>query len=181
MMDTLAAQIARFLTILSERTELVTRLERLSPTDELTGIPNRRAWNQSFERDLARARRSSEPLCVALLDLDRFKCFNDQHGHPAGDALLREVATEWGRLLRASDLLARYGGEEFAVAFPAWPLETALTVVDRLRAATPGGVTCSAGLVRWRAGESSDDLIARADATLYEAKRSGRNRTETES
>jgi PAS domain S-box-containing protein len=146
MMETLAVQIGRFLTILAERSKLVGRLERLSLTDELTGLPNRRAWNEGLERELARALRKGEPVCVALMDLDRFKTFNDERGHSAGDKLLREAAGRWSGLLRATDLLARYGGEEFALAFPAWPLESALTVVDRLRAATPGGLTCSAGV-----------------------------------
>ncbi len=177
MMETLADQIARFLTILAERSELVSRLERLSLTDELTGLPNRRGWNEAFARELARASRGGEPLCVALLDLDRFKAFNDEHGHPAGDALLREAAREWGGLIRASDLLARYGGEEFTVAFPASPLAAAHAVVERLRAATPGEVTCSAGLVAWRKDESAEELVARADSALYAAKRGGGDRT----
>jgi diguanylate cyclase (GGDEF)-like protein/PAS domain S-box-containing protein len=177
MMETLAAQIARFLTILAERSELVSRLEQLSLTDELTGLPNRRGWNEAFARELARASRDGESLCVVLLDLDRFKAFNDEHGHPAGDALLREAAREWGGLLRASDLLARYGGEEFAVAFHVWPLDAAHAVVERLRAATPGGVTCSAGLVASSKDESAEEVIARADSALYAAKRGGRDRT----
>lgn len=177
MMETLAAQIGRFLTILSERSKLVGRLERLSLTDELTGLPNRRAWNEGLQRELARALRRDEPVCIALLDLDRFKAFNDERGHSAGDKLLREAAHRWSGLLRTTDLLARYGGEEFALAFPAWPLETALRVVNRLRAATPGGLTCSAGLAAWRTDESSEQLIDRVDAALYEAKRGGRDRT----
>lgn len=179
MMETLASQIGRFLTILSDRSRLVDHLARLSLTDQLTGLPNRRAWDDGLERELARAERSGESICVALLDLDRFKAFNDERGHPAGDALLREAAEAWSELLRASDLLARYGGEEFALVFPAWPLESALAVVDRLRAATPGGLTCSAGLVAWRPGETPEQLTNRADAALYEAKRTGRDRTVT--
>lgn len=177
MMDALAAQTARFLTILSDRARLVERLERLSLTDELTGLPNRRAWNEGLLRELARARRRDEPLCVALLDLDSFKSFNDEFGHPAGDALLRELAHAWSSLLRGSDLLARYGGEEFALAFPSWPLASALVVVDRLREATPGALTCSAGLTAWRKDESPQQLTRRVDAALYEAKRGGRDRT----
>ena len=179
MMETLASQIGRFLTILSERSRLVDRLARLSLTDELTGLPNRRAWNDGLKRELARADRAGETICVALLDIDRFKAFNDEHGHPAGDALLRETADAWRMLLRASDLLARYGGEEFMLALPAWPLESALAVVDRLRAATPGGLTCSAGLVKSKPGETPEQVTDRADAALYEAKRCGRDRTVT--
>ena len=179
MMETLASQIGRFLTILSDRSRLVDRLERLSLTDELTGLPNRRAWNEGLERELARAHRTDQSICVALLDLDKFKAYNDQHGHTAGDSLLRDAAGAWSGLLRASDLLARYGGEEFGLAFPACPLESALTVVERVRAATPGGLTCSAGLVAWNPGESPGQLTDRADRALYEAKSAGRDRTVT--
>jgi diguanylate cyclase (GGDEF)-like protein/PAS domain S-box-containing protein len=174
--ETLVAQIARFLSIIAEREELRGRLERLALTDELTGLPNRRAWDLGLDRELARARRQSEVLCVALLDLDHFKRFNDEHGHQGGDSLLREAAGAWGSLLRASDLLARYGGEEFALAFPAWPMEDALVVVERLRAATPKSLTCSAGLAAWDGSESARDLVGRADAALYQAKAEGRDR-----
>ena len=177
MMEALTTQIGRFLTILAERSHLVDRLHRLSLTDELTNLPNRRAWNEGLERELARARRGGEQVCVAMLDLDSFKAFNDEYGHMEGDALLRDAARAWRDLLRATDLLARYGGEEFALAFPALPLERALTVVDRVRAATPGGLTCSAGLVSWNEGESPEQLINRADGALYDAKRGGRDRT----
>ncbi len=178
-MEALAAQVGRFLTILSERSKLRARLEQLSLTDELTGLPNRRAWNEGLRRELARASRSGEPTCVALLDLDHFKAFNDEHGHPAGDALLTEVGGLWSASLRATDLLARYGGEEFVIAFSASPLDVALAVVDRVRGATPRGLTCSAGLAAWRPGESPEELVARADGALYEAKRGGRDRTVT--
>ena len=181
MMEALAAQIGRFLTILSDRSQLIDRLQRLSMTDELTGLPNRRGWNEALERELARAQRNDEPLCLALLDMDRFKAFNDAHGHPAGDAVLRDTAQKWKRLLRLSDVLARYGGEEFALLFPAWPIDHAVAVVDRLRAATPGGLTASAGLAAWRSGDSQEQLIDRADRALYEAKRGGRDQTVTAS
>ncbi|MDQ3587653.1 MAG: diguanylate cyclase [Actinomycetota bacterium] len=181
MMEALAAQVGRFLTILSDRLQLVERLHKLSLTDELTGLPNRRGWNETLERELARAQRNDEPLCLALLDLDRFKAFNDAHGHPAGDAVLRDAAQEWKRLLRLSDMLARYGGEEFGLVFPAWPIDHALAVVERLRAATPRGITASAGLAAWRRGETQEQLIARADRALYEAKSRGRDQTVTAS
>jgi len=181
MMEALAAQIGRFLTILSDRSQLVERLQQLSLTDELTGLPNRRGWNEALERELARAQRNDEPLCLALLDLDRFKAFNDAHGHPAGDSVLRDAAQEWKRLLRLSDVLARYGGEEFGLLFPAWPIEHALAVIERLRVATPRGLTASAGLAAWRSGETQEQLINRADRALYEAKRRGRDQTVTAS
>jgi diguanylate cyclase (GGDEF)-like protein len=181
MMEALAAQIGRFLTILSDRSQLVERLQQLSLTDELTGLPNRRGWNEALERELARAQRNDEPLCLALLDLDRFKAFNDAHGHPAGDSVLRDAAQEWKPLLRLMDVLARYGGEEFGLVCPACPTEHVLAVIERLRAATPRGLTASAGLAAWRSGETQEQLIARADRALYEAKRRGRDQTVTAS
>lgn len=176
MMGTLTAQIARFFSILSDRERLLGRLEQLALTDELTGLPNRRAWDQGLRRELARASRQEDPVCVALLDLDNFKSFNDERGHQAGDAALRQTADSWSARLRATDLLARYGGEEFALAFPAWPLGKAVAVVERLRTATPAGLTCSAGIAAWD-GETPEELVGRADRALYEAKRGGRNRT----
>ncbi len=179
MMEALAAQVGRFLTILSDRSRLVERLQRLSLTDELTGLPNRRGWNEALERELARAQRNDEPLCLALLDLDKFKAFNDVNGHPAGDAVLRDAAQKWKSLLRLSDVLARYGGEEFGLVFPASPTEHALAVIERLRAATPRGLTASAGLAAWQSGETQEQLIDRADRALYEAKSRGRDQTVT--
>jgi diguanylate cyclase (GGDEF)-like protein/PAS domain S-box-containing protein len=177
ILDTLAEQIGGFMSVLDQRSELLRKLERLALTDELTGLANRRAWQQSLERELARARRHHEPLCVAMLDLDHFKRFNDAHGHQAGDRLLREIAQTWRAQLRASDILARYGGEEFALVSPAWPLTAATAVLARVRAATPRGQTCSAGLAVFTGSESAEQLVARADAALYEAKAQGRDRT----
>jgi diguanylate cyclase (GGDEF)-like protein len=115
-------------------------------------------------------------MSVALLDLDRFKAYNDRHGHPAGDRLLRGAAAAWGSQIRIDDQLGRYGGEEFIVLFPQSPAAVAGDVLSRLQRVTPDAQTFSAGLVTWDTHETSDDLIARADAALYEAKESGRNR-----
>ena len=113
-----------------------------------------------------------------MLDLDRFKDYNDDHGHQAGDRLLKEAAGAWRAVLRETDLLARYGGEEFAVALPGLRRPTPpASLVERLRAVTPGGESCSAGLACWDGSETADDLLGRADAALYEAKQSGRDRT----
>jgi diguanylate cyclase (GGDEF)-like protein len=128
-------------------------------------------------RELARADRDGQPVCVAVIDLDRFKDFNDAHGHQAGDRLLRDAAHAWQGQLRPSDLLARYGGEEFAAIIPAWPLPTAEAVVDRLRRATPGQLTASAGVASWDGSETGAQLFGRADAALYAAKQAGRDRT----
>ena len=177
MMETLTALIGRFFAIVAEREELSAKLERLALTDELTALPNRRAWEQGLRRELSRAERTGESLCVALLDLDDFKGYNDEYGHPAGDVLLRDRAAAWNACLRSTDLLARLGGDEFALALPAQPLGSARTVVERLRTAAPHPMTCSAGLAPWRPGETAHQLISRADSALYEAKRTGRDKT----
>jgi diguanylate cyclase (GGDEF)-like protein len=122
------------------------RLEELALTDALTGLPNRRAWEQRLPGELARAARDGSPLCLALLDLDHFKAFNDRHGHPAGDALLRDAAAAWSRELRAGDLLARYGGEEFVLVLPNCAAHEAEAIAERVRARTPAGETCSIGV-----------------------------------
>ena len=170
-------QVGELLGILEDRHKLVTSLARLALTDQLTGLPNRRAWEEALARELARAARGGQPVCVAVLDLDGFKAFNDEHGHQAGDRLLTQAARAWQRQLRVSDLLARYGGEEFAAVIPAWPLEIAVEVVERLRRAAPGGLTASAGVASWDGSESGAQLFGRADAALYAAKQAGRDRT----
>jgi len=171
------AQVGHLLGVLEERQQLLGALETLALTDPLTELPNRRAWEDGLRRELARATRDGHPVCVALIDLDHFKRFNDEHGHPTGDALLADAASAWRAVLRSGDLLARYGGEEFAALFPAQPTNAAVAVVERLRNATPGGQTCSAGVACWDRNETPEALIARADAALYEAKHTGRDRT----
>ena len=160
-----------------ERDAHFTILERQARTDELTALPNRRAWDEALEREMARSQRTGEPLCVALLDLDHFKAYNDAHGHQAGDAHLRRTATAWRRELRAIDILARYGGEEFGVLLPSTDVEQAQEVLDRVREATPNGETASAGVVLYDQREPIQSLIARADAALYRAKHAGRGQT----
>jgi diguanylate cyclase len=152
------------------------RLEELALTDPLTGLPNRRAWERRLPGELARAGRDGRPLCLALLDLDRFKAFNDRHGHPAGDALLRDAATAWSRELRAGDLLARYGGEEFVLVLPNCLPHEAAAIAERLRARTPGVETCSIGIAAWDGSDPAEALVAHADAALYDAKLGGRDR-----
>jgi diguanylate cyclase (GGDEF)-like protein len=115
-------------------------------------------------------------MCVAIVDLDHFKQYNDRHGHQAGDRLLREASARWRHELRATDVLCRYGGEEFGLLLPGCDLETGEILMDRLRAAMPSGQTCSVGLTKWNGSEPPSALVARADRALYAAKRSGRNR-----
>jgi diguanylate cyclase (GGDEF)-like protein len=160
-----------------ERDAHVNLLSRQARTDELTALPNRRAWDEAVEREMSRARRTGKPLCLALLDLDHFKAFNDQHGHQAGDAHLRRTAAAWRRELRTIDVLARYGGEEFGILLPDCDLDQAQEVLDRVRTSTPNEQTASAGVVRYDGRETPDSLVARADAAMYRAKHAGRSAT----
>jgi diguanylate cyclase (GGDEF)-like protein len=160
----------------ADRERLMAQLQTAALTDELTGLPNRRAWEIETAREITRARRDRSRLCVALLDLDHFKSYNDHHGHRAGDRLLSTAAVAWGEQLRGADVLARYGGEEFAVLLPGCGDADALDLVERLRAATPAPGTASAGIAAWDGTEPFADLLDRADAALYEAKASGRDR-----
>ena len=155
--------------------DLVERLTDLASVDSLTGVLNRRGWDVQVDRVFAD--RGNEPVCVALLDLDHFKAFNDSRGHQSGDRLLKEAAAEWRDSLRAGDVLARYGGEEFAVLLPDCELTQAQLIVDRLRGSIPSDQTCSAGLAEWDGREHPDAVIRRADEALYAAKASGRDRT----
>ena len=173
LVEALVGEAARAI----ERDAYVALLNRQARTDELTALPNRRAWDEAVVREISRAQRTGRPLCMALLDLDHFKAFNDAHGHQAGDAHLRRTAAAWRRELRAIDVLARYGGEEFGILLPDCDLEQAQEVLDRVRAATPNRQTASAGVVRWDGREGPDSLLARADAAMYRAKHAGRGVT----
>jgi diguanylate cyclase (GGDEF)-like protein len=155
---------------------LYREVERLARTDGLTGVANRRAWDDELPRELARAARSGQQLCVALLDLDHFKAYNDRHGHQAGDRLLKAAAAAWQGRLRKTDLLARYGGEEFAVLLPDCGLPNAMEIAERLRTAQPE-ITCSLGVAAWNGREDVTELVARADRALYAAKAAGRDRS----
>jgi diguanylate cyclase (GGDEF)-like protein/PAS domain S-box-containing protein len=172
LMGLLASEAA----VAIERADLLTRLEAVARTDDLTGLANRRAWEEQLPRELARSKREKRPVCVAMVDLDRFKEYNDEHGHQAGDRLLKEIAAMWRHVLRPTDLLARYGGEEFVVLLPNCPLERAVDVIERLRGIVPEGESCSAGVVCWDGMEGPESLVNRADDALYAAKRDGRDR-----
>jgi diguanylate cyclase (GGDEF)-like protein/PAS domain S-box-containing protein len=158
-----------------EREELLGEVQDLARHDALTGLPNRRALSELLPREMARVRRSRSPLCVAIVDIDHFKIYNDTYGHLVGDELLREAAIAWDSALRAEDEIIRFGGEEFLVLLPDTAISQACEVVERLRGATPRGQTCSAGLAEWDFVESTDDLLARADKALYLAKAGGRD------
>jgi diguanylate cyclase (GGDEF)-like protein/PAS domain S-box-containing protein len=171
-----AADVTEFKRVAEERETLLAKVEALAVTDALTGLPNRRVLDEQLPREFASARRAGSSLCLGIIDLDRFKAFNDANGHLAGDDLLRECAIAWDSHLRAEDTVVRFGGEEFLVLLPGASSDEASEILERLRAATPGGQTCSAGLACWDLSESAEDLIGRADAALYRAKEQGRDR-----
>lgn len=168
------------------RVALQGELERQAFTDLLTGLPNRRALAERFATESARAQRRSEPLSLAMFDLDHFKRVNDTHGHAGGDAVLRGVGEVCARSFRGADMAARVGGEEFAVLLPDVDLQRAGTVLQRfndLLAATPAmvgdqavAVTATAGVAQHQPGEDLNALMARADAAMYAGKQAGRNR-----
>jgi len=162
---------------------------RISIMDGLTGVHNKRYFLDFLEREIAVAARQGTPLALAMVDIDFFKKINDTHGHLAGDAALKELCRRLAPRIRTSDLLARYGGEEFAVVMPATDREGALQLAEALRVLVEGEpftheavripCTISLGLATLDPANpgTATDLIKRADDHLYEAKRSGRNRT----
>ena len=158
-----------------ERRRLVSRLAADASTDALTGLANRRAWDEQLPLAVQHADRLGHPLTVALLDLDHFKAYNDTRGHPAGDLALRELGARWGAEVRTIDVLARIGGEEFGLILPGCDGAAALRVVERLRRDMPSGLTASAGIAVWSAVTASE-LVAAADRELYRAKSEGRDR-----
>lgn len=180
---------------ITERKALEEQLSREALTDALTGLANRRAFDETLQREWKRSVRDKTPLSLTLIDLDRFKSFNDDHGHPAGDACLKAVAGAVARAIhRPADQAARYGGEELAVILPGADAGGAAQVAEAIRASiealavlhpsSPSGlVTASLGVAT--AGPSNqhiirspEALLEMADAALYGAKASGRNRVE---
>jgi diguanylate cyclase (GGDEF)-like protein len=157
-----------------------------SMTDTLTGLPNRREFNERLEERMAGWKRRGEVFSLLLLDVDHFKKLNDQHGHLAGDVVLSMLGRTLRSALRRDDAVARYGGEEFAMILPGTPLDQAIGVVPKVCDATAMAtvkhgetslrVTLSGGLATIQTGETAESLIGRADEALYAAKTAGRNR-----
>ncbi|HEX5989341.1 MAG TPA: sensor domain-containing diguanylate cyclase [Solirubrobacterales bacterium] len=170
-----STDITQLKLIEGEREKLLGEVQDLARQDALTGLPNRRALHELTPREMARARRAESPLCLAIIDIDYFKSYNDTHGHLAGDEVLRTCAREWDGALRGEDTLIRFGGEEFLVLLPDTEPEQAAEIVERLRQQTPMEQTCSAGLALWDGVESIDELLRRADEALYLAKAGGRD------
>jgi diguanylate cyclase (GGDEF)-like protein len=186
----LRARISAALRVKALQDELQRRneeLDRLSRIDALTGLANRRHIVHECTRLFAVSRRRDEPVGACMIDIDGFKAINDTWGHPAGDAVLATVAARIQAAVRVEDLVGRWGGEEFLVLLVSGSPETVLLVGERARAALaaapfalPDGtevtVTASVGCASTRGG-TPDELIARADRALYQAKHAGRNRT----
>jgi diguanylate cyclase (GGDEF)-like protein len=159
---------------------------RLTITDGLTQVANKRHFLEFLEREIARATRHGRPLSLVMFDLDRFKSINDSYGHLAGDRVLKGIASLVSGQVRRDELLARYGGEEFAVVLPETSLDAAAGFCERIRneieKATfdfdgePLRATVSLGVTELATSDTLESLVARADARLYEAKEQGRNR-----
>lgn len=195
-LNTMARKLAHYTTqletVVQERTadlESANReLERLATTDGLTGLKNHRYFQETLEQELKRARRHPHPLTLLMVDIDHFKLFNDTHGHPDGDNVLRGVAHLLQHRLRSTDLVARYGGEEFAVVLldtdATQGTQTAHQLTRVVRETTfvggntqpMGRITVSIGVAAYpEDADSREHLIRRADLALYEAKRRGRD------
>jgi diguanylate cyclase (GGDEF)-like protein len=176
-----------------QNARLLGEIERLATRDSLTGLANRRLFDESLLREAARAQRLGTPLSLLVLDVDHFKQVNDTHGHPAGDKILVAVAESLGGRLRPRDLVARYGGEEFVLILPETDGPGARVVAERTRqkveslrtdagVAAPVQVTISLGCATFgpAAFGNARELLGAADRALYAAKRRGRNRVEVD-
>ncbi|WP_108444547.1 GGDEF domain-containing protein [Halomonas denitrificans] len=160
------------------------RLRRLSDTDDLTGLANRRKLMTRLDEELSLSNRHGLPLSLMMLDLDHFKSINDTWGHLQGDQVLRELASLCQGILREEDLMARLGGEEFAVLLPLTPESHCRQLAERLRRRIAehdfgvgrGQITISIGIAEHRVGDSREILMQRVDDSLYAAKHGGRNR-----
>jgi len=162
------------------------QLEELATTDALTGLWNRRKFNDLVVGEVARARRYTQPLSLGLLDVDHFKRVNDTYGHDVGDAVLRELACLVRGQVRTVDVVARWGGEEFVVLGPGVSLAGCLELAERIRGVVAahvfpaaGPVTVSIGVTAYSQGDSPTALFSRADKALYAAKERGRDRVES--
>jgi diguanylate cyclase (GGDEF)-like protein len=163
------------------------KFERNATTDALTGLGNRHAMEEIYPREVNRCRQSEQPVSLIMIDVDRFKSFNDKFGHVAGDRALSAVAHILQKQFRPRDLLVRFGGDEFAVLLPGVELDEALTIAERARDAVAGStsdssdsliqvaVQISMGVAQLEADGNFESLLRSADAALYRAKDAGRN------
>ena len=180
------AALSRRVVAQFEMRQVMAQLELQSMSDGLTGVWNRRAFDRRLREEWARHARLGQPLGLLMLDVDKFKSFNDEFGHPQGDRALITVARTMEATLRDSDFFARYGGEEFAVLLPHMEAEGSLLAAERIRQAVERvdwpvrAVTLSIGVAALSPSADMDrnSLVARADRALYQAKAGGRNRSE---
>lgn len=171
--------VAGSLRALTRETEKLTAQLRMEAgIDSLTGVLNRRGWEEAAERQLAASRRAETPVALAMFDLDHLKNVNDTRGHDAGDAALCEVADGLRELLRAGDTLGRLGGDEFVALLSGPEPDRAVEAVGRVQSGVSDLARFSAGVAAWDAGESLEELIRRADTALYAAKVAGGGRIE---
>ena len=180
-LEQLAAQIS----LAVENSQLYAQTEKKAITDALTGLYNHRHFHERLDEEIARSLRSGRPFSLIMLDLDFFKLYNDTYGHLAGDQILKQVAQCIRSSIRGMDVAFRYGGEEFVVLLPETEAEQAREVAERIRKriesemkARGSRLTVSLGVASWPdSGVTKESLIQAADAALYEAKRTGKNRT----
>jgi diguanylate cyclase (GGDEF)-like protein/PAS domain S-box-containing protein len=183
------AAVVQTLRDMTEEKAAQIALEQLATRDGLTGLANRRCFDDTLRAEWARAMRQHQPLSLLMVDVDNFKAYNDAHGHLGGDECLKRIASAVASEMRANDLVARYGGEEFSVILPNQSLKGAAIVAERIRSRVEqlqlahgreGGkhVTVSIGAATAIAASDADpsQLVATADAALYRAKHMGRNR-----
>jgi len=183
-------EIRFFISVQHDVTELLRAQYQLieqARMDVLTGLVNRTHGEQLIKQQLKLAARHAQPWSVIMVDIDRFKAFNDRHGHRVGDEILKALGRKMHRALRDTDIPIRWGGEEFLLLLPYTDHEAALQVAQRLHVALKrykhpqaGSITLSMGVATYRDGDRVKPLIERADQALYRAKRNGRNRTESE-
>jgi diguanylate cyclase (GGDEF)-like protein len=154
------------------------RAHLLSGIDALTGLPNRRAWDERASRLLSQAGEARVPACVAVLDLDHFQRFNETHGRQEGDRVLVGTTMAWRNHIRQTDMVARVGDDEFAVMLVGCSLEAASGIARRLSGLVDAPITASAGIAEWNVAETAAELVARAKEALARAKSEGRARVE---
>jgi diguanylate cyclase len=189
----LETQLEESQTQIKDLQESLEAIRYESLTDQLTGLANRKHFDQSLERSIEAASRRGESLALMMCDIDHFKQFNDTYGHQTGDQVLRLVGASIKASVKGRDIAARYGGEEFAIILPDTALDSSVVVANQIRTAVMakelikrstgeslGRITMSFGVAHYRAGESAESLIERADDCLYTSKRNGRNRVTDE-
>jgi diguanylate cyclase len=178
---------------MEQQAEEIDRTRKEAHSDALSGVSNRKGFDERLLVLLGDLKRGGDPFALVLVDMDHFKWINDTHGHTAGDNVLKEFGALLKRVVREGDFVGRYGGDEFALLLPRADLEVAAKVADRLRSETTrtnfglgsvgelGAVTISVGVALARAGDTPEVLIGRADQALYASKKGGRNRVKLES